>query len=231
MTTSEALVHAGDPQPLRAFERIARPLTRRSIVPFGIALTLVIGVGDRLTGVELPFTILYVLPIGLGTWFRDRRFGMVLAALSTICIAISLHHDRLSSFGIAWNVGGAALLFLAVIWCVDQLHAFIESERAQRRMAVDQLRHAERLNMIGTLAAGVAHELGTPLNVIAGCAELIAEDTGDATLRRRTSMIIDQVSKVSSIIRQLLDFGHRGAIARTTVEVNALARSTVSMLE
>ncbi|MCX5745392.1 MAG: ATP-binding protein [Proteobacteria bacterium] len=215
---------------IRLFERLARPLTRRSVVPVAVLLTLIFGIGDRVTGVELPFTILYVLPIGLGAWLRDLRFGMVLSALATACIGISLVHDHTSPLALVWNLGGAVLLFFAVTWCIDQLHAYVERERTERRMAVDQLRHAERLGVIGTLATGVAHELGTPLNVIAGCAEFLAEDSTDPTVHRRTSMIIEQVSKVSAIIRHLLDFGHRGGVERTAVDVNALVTTTAEML-
>jgi signal transduction histidine kinase len=217
--------------PVQLIERLSGPLTRRSVVPIALLMTVVVGVGDRLTGVELPFTLLYVLPIGIAAWYRDRGFGLVVSALATACIGVSLVNDGLSTLGIVWNGAGAVLLFFAVTWCVDQLHVYVEQERAQRRMAVDQLRHAERLNVIGTLAAGVAHELGTPLNVIAGCAEILAEDSADAIVQRRTAMILDQVSRVSAIIRQLLDFGHRGGVARGDVDLATLASATVEMLQ
>ena len=42
--------------------------------------------------------------------------------------------------------------------------------------ALEQLRHADRLTTVGKLASGLAHELGTPLNVIAGRAQLIADE-------------------------------------------------------
>jgi len=218
-------------EPAQLIERLSAPLTRRSVVPVALLMTAIVGVGDRLTGVELPFTLLYLLPIGLAAWYRDRAFGLVVSAFATAWIGVSLVNDGLSTLGIVWNVIGAVALFFAVTWCIDQLHAYVEQERAQRRMAIDQLRHAERLNVIGTLAAGVAHELGTPLNVIAGCAEILAEDSIDPNVRRRTSMIIDQVARVSAIIRHLLDFGHRGGVARADVELGSLAAATVDMLQ
>jgi signal transduction histidine kinase len=226
-----SLVRTHEPAPMQLIERLSGRLTRRSVVPVALAITVIVGIGDRLTGVELPFTLLYVLPIGLAAWYRDRVFGLAVSALATACIGVALLHDGLSSLGIVWNGSGAVLLFFAVSWGVDQLHVYVEQERAQRRMAVDQLRHAERLNVIGTLAAGVAHELGTPLNVIGGCAEMLAEDSDDPTVHRRTSMILDQVSRVSAIIGHLLDFGHRGGVARGDVELGALAAATVDMLQ
>lgn len=211
--------------------RLSATLSRRSVVPVGLFLTLVIGLGDRATGVELPFTMLYLLPIGLAVWFRDSTFAVLLSAISSVCIGGSLVHDRMSGLGIAWNLGGAVILFLAATWAVDQLHAYVERERHQRRMAVDQLRHAERLNVIGTLAAGVAHEMGTPLTVIAGCAEILSETSTDTAVHRRTTMIQEQVAKVSAIIRHLLDFGHRGGATRANVDLHALAIATCDMLQ
>jgi two-component system, NtrC family, sensor kinase len=100
-----------------------------------------------------------------------------------------------------------------------------------RRSAIDQLRHAERLNVIGTLAAGVAHELGTPLNVIAGCAEFLDEDCRDESLKPRLKMILDQVDKVSEIIRRLLDFGRSGGAPRARVDLMRVAAGAVELLQ
>src|SRR5206468_11104743 len=50
----------------------------------------------------------------------------------------------------------------------------LADERSAREQATDQLRHADRLTTVGKLASGLAHELGTPLNVVAGRAKLIA---------------------------------------------------------
>ena len=214
---------------LRLVERMSAHFTARSVVPFALGLTIAIAVGDSLTDVEIPFTILYLLPIGLGTWFRDRRFGVVLSGLAAACVMASLIQDY-SVVALIWNALGGGILFLVVTWLLDQLHRYVEREQVERRMAVDQLRHGERLKMIGTLAAGVAHELGTPLNVITGCAELLGETSVDATVRLRSTMILEQSAKVSAIVRNLLDFGHRGGITRAEVDVNALAASTAEML-
>ena len=49
----------------------------------------------------------------------------------------------------------------------------IPKETAHRISMLEQLRHADRLTTVGKLASGVAHELGTPLNVVHGRAKLI----------------------------------------------------------
>lgn len=217
------------PPPSRTLARYA---ARPSLVAAScILLVLLVGAGDWASGIELPFTILYLVPIGAGTWLLSRRSGLGIAVFATAFVAASLAHDRMTTGAVIWNVAGATVLFLVAVWAADRLREHLERERSLRRMAIDQLRHAERLNVIGTLAAGVAHELGTPLNVIAGCAELVAEDAhDDDRVQRRTGIILEQVEKVSTIIRRLLEFGHRNTRARTRIDLATVAAAAVDML-
>jgi signal transduction histidine kinase len=205
-------------------------LTRRSIVPVAIIAILGIGAADVATSFELPFTLLYLAPIALGAWLRGTRFGFALGCLATACVVGSLTNDAYTAFPFVWNAVGSLVMFLITVPVADRLHRAIEREQAERRIAVDQLRHAERLNVIGTLSAGVAHELGTPLNVIAGCAEMIEEATADGKIRSHTQMILTQTRKITAIIRQLLDFGRRRGVERTVVDLAELVAATTAML-
>jgi signal transduction histidine kinase len=76
------------------------------------------------------------------------------------------------------------------------------------RMLEDQLLRAEKLATVGVLAAGVAHEIGTPLGVIRGRAEYMMGKLGGVAhpQGRGLSAIIEQIDRVSRTIRQLLDF-------------------------
>jgi signal transduction histidine kinase len=72
------------------------------------------------------------------------------------------------------------------------------------------LRHADRLRAVGQLASGIAHELGTPLNVVSGRARLIAETAGEsAESVTHARIICEQAERMATIIRQLLDFARR----------------------
>jgi len=214
----------------RARHRVLGTFTRRSIVAPAILAILAIGACDLATGVELPFTLLYLVPIALGTWRRDARFGFVLACLATGCVVTELTTQAYAALPFVWNAVGSLVMFLTTVPIADRLRRAIEREQAERRIAIDQLRHAERLNVIGTLSAGVAHELGTPLNVITGCAEMIDETTGDEHVRGHTRMILAQTRKVTAIIRQLLDFGRRSSAERTLVDLSELVSATTAML-
>ncbi|MBX3263189.1 MAG: HAMP domain-containing histidine kinase [Labilithrix sp.] len=106
-----------------------------------------------------------------------------------------------------------------------------EEEAAKRLAAMEQLRHADRLRTVGTLASGIAHELGTPLNVIAMRAKMIA--TGEvpaADAPDSAKIIVSQAERVTTIVRQLLDFARRRAPKRAEAELGELAERTSQLL-
>jgi signal transduction histidine kinase len=103
-----------------------------------------------------------------------------------------------------------------------------------RRLKLErQLRHTEHLASVGRLAAGVAHEIGTPLNVIEVRAEQILQDLDDSRERRRrnSTIILTQVERISNIVRQLLNLARPYNIQREVVDLNALISSTLETLE
>jgi two-component system NtrC family sensor kinase len=107
----------------------------------------------------------------------------------------------------------------------------IRAESTARVAAVQQLRHADRLNTVGRLASGVAHELGTPLNVVAGRAGLIASGKlNDEEVRKSAHTIKDEADRITGIIRQLLDFARRGTPQRAVVDLRDITRQTVDLL-
>jgi two-component system NtrC family sensor kinase len=86
----------------------------------------------------------------------------------------------------------------------------LAAESAAKLAAVEQLRHAERVATVGRLASGVAHELGTPLNVVAGHAKMIRSAEGTREEDAESARVIaEQALRMTAIIRQLLDFARR----------------------
>jgi two-component system, NtrC family, sensor kinase len=107
----------------------------------------------------------------------------------------------------------------------------IAKETEARLQAIEQLRHADRLATVGRLAAGMAHELGTPLNVVSARAKSIA--TGNApidAMRENGRIIGDQVDRIVKIMRQLLDFARKRDLQRTTSDLRAITRRAISFL-
>ena len=96
----------------------------------------------------------------------------------------------------------------------------IDSETHRRIRTVEQLRHADRLRTVGRLAAGIAHEVGTPLAVVSGRADLIARGgLNDNDIRDSATSIKEESDRIADTIRGLLDFARGGTEIQTTPRV------------
>jgi len=112
-------------------------------------------------------------------------------------------------------------------WLSAELNA--TSDRLATTLA--QLRHADRLATVGTLASGVAHELGTPLNVVTARASMIAdEETTLEENRESAGAIQDAAARMTRIIQQLLRFARRTGPQRAGCDLRRLAADALDLL-
>lgn len=110
-------------------------------------------------------------------------------------------------------------------------HAEEEANKAKID-ALEKLRHTDRLATLGRLSAGMAHELGTPLNVIAGRAKLIASaDLSPEDANRSAKVIGEQAERMTGIMQQLLSFARRGKARKQPVDLNGVLRAVVPLLD
>jgi PAS domain S-box-containing protein len=103
------------------------------------------------------------------------------------------------------------------------------SERIELEL---QLSQAEKLSSIGLLAAGVAHEVNTPLAVISSYAQMLQKQVnGDEKLSGLLDKITRQTFRASEIVNNLLNFSRTGAAEFGDVDVNKVISDTLALLE
>jgi len=108
----------------------------------------------------------------------------------------------------------------------------VAAESAARISALEQLHHADRLTTVGQLASGLAHELGTPLNVVSGRAQMILTgEAGGPEVSRNARIIVEQSARMTRIVRKLLDFSRHGGSEKRPTDLTALVLETISLLE
>ena len=108
----------------------------------------------------------------------------------------------------------------------------IATDVTARKDLESQLRQQQRLESVGTLASGVAHEINNPVQGILNYAELITERAGDAsTVRDFAREITHESNRVAAIVRNLLAFSRQESEQRLEpCEVRALVEDTLSLV-
>lgn len=115
---------------------------------------------------------------------------------------------------------------------LETTHANLVREQEQRRQVEAELRNAERLAGLGRLAAGLAHEIGTPLNVIIGRAESLQRTypEGEAA-SRHLGIIVSQSERIARIVRDMLDFARMKPRRHIETDIRDLLRTTLDLVE
>jgi two-component system NtrC family sensor kinase len=95
-----------------------------------------------------------------------------------------------------------------------------------------QLAQADKLSSIGLLAAGVAHEVNTPLAVISSYTQMLAKQVrGDQRVAPLLDKITQQTFRASEIVNGLLNFSRTGAAEFTALDLNHIIEDTLKLLE
>jgi two-component system NtrC family sensor kinase len=102
----------------------------------------------------------------------------------------------------------------------------------ERLQLESQLTQAEKMSSIGLLAAGVAHEVNTPLAVISSYAQMLSKQlTGDENLSGLLDKITKQTFRASEIVNNLLNFSRTSGAEFSEIDINKIVSDTLALLE
>lgn len=110
----------------------------------------------------------------------------------------------------------------------DLESVLILQDITEYKSLMESLSTREKLVAMGQLAAGVAHELNTPLGNILGYAQLLQKNThADASLNDYAKVIAEETQRCSSVINELLNFARKDKCSGETCDLNALAQDLI----
>jgi PAS domain S-box-containing protein len=99
-------------------------------------------------------------------------------------------------------------------------------DNTERKALEERLQRAEKMEALGTLAAGVAHDLNNVLGVVIGFSELLSWDLPEASTERSRAMeILKSGERAAAIVQDLLTLARRGVPSRKVLNLNDIVRN------
>jgi PAS domain S-box-containing protein len=105
----------------------------------------------------------------------------------------------------------------------------IHRDLSDKKLLEKQLVHTQKMESIGTLAAGVAHEVGNPLASISALVQVILRTTEDLFIKEKLELVKGQVTRISKIIRDLVDFSRPSNYELKLTDINQLLTESINI--
>lgn len=186
------------------------------------------------------FVLNFFMLLGLGSFILSRIIvnpinrllvatGKITAGSYGQCLQVS-GSAEIARLADAFNQMSTTLL-LKNRQVAEQLAA-LEKANADLRQAREQALRSEKMASIGLLAAGMAHEVGTPLAAIMGYAELLTGDDQESeTVCDYALRISQECGRIDRIVRGLLDYSRPRVSRYEPVDVAGVVRESVDLLD
>lgn len=113
----------------------------------------------------------------------------------------------------------------------NEMSRKMASDIENLRQMNEQLVRADKLAAMGTLAAGVAHEVNNPLASISSLIQMMRSENGSAGVTERLELIQSQIQRITQVTRDLTDFARARPAAKSQVEINSVIESALRLAE
>ncbi|MCI0707986.1 MAG: PAS domain S-box protein [Ignavibacteriae bacterium] len=125
------------------------------------------------------------------------------------------------------------LLISPIIDDEAEVVGFLGAHRdiTEQKMLEQQLVQSQKMESIGTLAAGIAHEVGNPLTSISSLVQVIQRTTSDDFAKEKLELIKNQVGRISRTIRDLVDFSRPSTHTVRSTDVNQVVRDALNIVK
>lgn len=107
----------------------------------------------------------------------------------------------------------------------------IHRDLKEQKILEKQLIHTQKMESIGTLAAGIAHEVGNPLASISALVQIVQRATEDNFIIDKLELIKKQVNRISKIIRDLVDFSRPSNYELKITDINENIKEAVEIVK
>jgi PAS domain S-box-containing protein len=138
---------------------------------------------------------------------------------------------------IFWRQDGTSFLVECVITPIREHDTLVGAvvifkDITERKHIEREMQNADRMALVGQLASGLAHEIGTPLNIIAGNAELLGMELRDHDIgSAEVDAIIQHADRITRLIQQLLTFARAKEQPMATLELHEPLANALRLLE
>jgi signal transduction histidine kinase len=123
-----------------------------------------------------------------------------------------------------------ARLYRQVTHMAEVLEQRVEERTRELREAQEQLAHAEKLAALGELAAGIAHEIGNPLQILQTYVEYIASQSQpDDPILELAEPMDDSLESIARLVGQLRDFSRPALGERKRVDLNQVLTNVMRL--
>jgi signal transduction histidine kinase len=217
---------------------------------FIVDLIIITALNDYVGEIKGSFYLAYYLLVALHAYYFGLGMGLIVAGLASVLYVMSDYPEFRT---IVWSEYTLRIAFLFLVATflgllaekdkgdkqhMETLNGELSEKTRKLELAYGQLEdaqrqiiHTEKLSSLGTLVAGVAHEINNPIGIIANRVEVLRlehEEQGlDDTLKEDLEVIHRQANRVAEITTALLAYARQSSQEQVRLDLNAVVRTAL----